>query len=88
MKYLLVDLKGHRKILCLEDKDFDSIYRRLSRGYMVRQISRPPSKTTLNRWRKCGKCKALCGCWVGPQKGSRCTIHNTMNWFTALIGVE
>jgi hypothetical protein len=87
MKYILLELTlkpTRRKILCVNELDYDRVMKSLPRTYSPRSILQPPSKRTLRRWRATGKMKAICGCPVCP--GARCEVHNAMSWDTALIG--
>lgn len=84
MKYLMVN-KPRLKIVPVDNNSLKEAFRNLSiRGYNPREVAKPPSKRTIRRWRKQGKCRALCGCFIPCVSGERCYNHNEMSWLTAL----
>jgi hypothetical protein len=89
VKYILVDIStSARKLLCVsEESEFAKVLARLKLRYNCREVSRPPSQRTIQRWRARGKCKAVCGCWIACARGERCLEHNAMSWLTAVYNM-
>jgi hypothetical protein len=90
MKYILVDFSNStRKILCVSDESkFEIILAHFRKRFSCREVTKPPSKRTVRRWRKSGRCKALCGCWISCGRGERCQKHNCMSWLTAVYNIK
>lgn len=86
MRYLLIEnLQGHRKVIQVENTVV-VINRLRARGYKAYEVENPPCLQTIRQWIRQGKCKAICGCWIDAESGSRCPIHHAMSWLTVYLG--
>lgn len=90
MKYILIDVSSSaRKVLCISDESrFEKILASLKKQFSCREVTKPPSQRTIRRWRKSGRCRALCGCWISCTRGERCQKHNCMSWLTAVYNIK
>lgn len=87
MRYLLLRGTSYSRILPVAEENYNNILSLLKRGRQVYEISKPPSRRTLGRWAKSGRCKALCGCWISSESGARCSEHSSMSWLTAVYNL-
>lgn len=79
MKYLLVSrYQTHKIIGPVENNLIPEIYSNMrTRGYNIKEITKPPHRSTIARWKKNGVMKATDGCEVN---GLCSCSHQCWSW--------